>query len=243
MDTIDVLGYNLIVSNLNIIPLDSKVLVNTINPNSYGIALKDREAEDALKHSDFLVLDGIYFGLAALLLKRKRIKRITGWDCFVYFSRMMNQQRGSCFFMGSSPETLSKILQRFRRDYPNVAVGTYSPPFKQVFTEDDNKAIREHINEFRPDVLFIGLTAPKQEKWGYHNISDLNVHVVIGIGNVFDWYAGNSKRPGQFWQLVGLEWLVRIFHRPEIFKRNIMNQISFFWDLLLIVLRIKKGAT
>lgn len=240
MDTIDVLGYKLVVNDLNIVPLDSKVSVNTINPNVYGVALKDAEADEALKHSDYLVLDGVYFGLAPLLLKRERVKRITGWDCFEHFSRKMNEIGGRCFFMGSSPQVLSRILENYQRDYPNIMAASYSPPYKQVFSEHDNLIIRQHINDFRPDVLFIGLTAPKQEKWCYQNIKELNVHVVCGVGNVFDWYAGYSKRPGKFWQLVGLEWLVRIFHRPEIFRRNTANQVSFFWDLLLIVIGIKK---
>jgi N-acetylglucosaminyldiphosphoundecaprenol N-acetyl-beta-D-mannosaminyltransferase len=240
MDTVKVLGYRLIVRDLNVVPLDGKVLVNTISPNSFGLTLKDKEADEALRKSDYLVLDGLYFGLAPLLLKRKRIRRITGWDCFLHFSKKMNEINGRCFFMGSTPETLSTILEKFAEDYPNTTAAAYSPPFKQVFTEEDNKLIRQRINEFKPDVLFVGLTAPKQEKWAYQNIAGLDVHVVNGIGNVFDWYAGNTERPGRFWQLIGLEWLLRILYRPEIFRRNILNQLSFFWHLLLILLNFEK---
>ena len=68
----------------------------------------------------------------------------------------------------------------------------------------------------------------------------LNAGLSISVGNVFDWYAGNSKRPGSFWQKMGLEWLVRIFLRPEVFKRNIGNQMLFFGHLFLRILRIKK---
>jgi N-acetylglucosaminyldiphosphoundecaprenol N-acetyl-beta-D-mannosaminyltransferase len=100
--------------------------------------------------------------------------------------------------------------------------------------------MRQHINRFAPDVLFVGMTAPKQEKWGYQNKQYLNTHVIVTIGNVFDWYAGNSKRPGPIWQKMGLEWLVRIFYRPEILKRNLSNQMLFFWHLILFVLKLKK---
>jgi N-acetylglucosaminyldiphosphoundecaprenol N-acetyl-beta-D-mannosaminyltransferase len=240
MDTFKVFGYNLIVRDLAIVPLDKKVLVNTISPNSYGLASKDKETDEALKGSDYLVLDGVYFGLAPLLLNGKRIKRITGWDCFSFFSEKMNEKSGRVFFMGSSPATLAKIVARYKIAYPKINAGTYSPPFKPIFSEADNIIIRQHINEFRPDVLFVGLTAPKQEKWGYQNIKNLDVHVISTIGNVFDWYAGNSIRPGKIWQKMGLEWLVRIFHRPEVFLRNINNQMIFFRHLLLIFLKIKK---
>ena len=132
------------------------------------------------------------------------------------------------------------IKERYAKDFPDVTVGTYSPPFKPEFTEEDNEAMHKAVNDFHPDVLFVGMTAPKQEKWSYRNKPYLDVHVITAIGNVFDWYAGNSKRPGVFWQKIGMEWLVRIFLRPEVFRRNITNQMLFFRHLLLILLRIKK---
>lgn len=96
------------------------------------------------------------------------------------------------------------------------------------------------INKFRPHVLFIGLTAPKQEKWAYLNKDRLDVNVISTIGNVFDWYAGNSKRPGKIWIKLRLEWFVRIFYRPEILKRNTSNQMIFLKDLFLHFFNIKK---
>lgn len=98
----------------------------------------------------------------------------------------------------------------------------------------------EEINHSKPDVLFIGMSAPKQEKWSFKNRNALDVHVISTIGNVFDWYAGNSKRPGKLWISLGLEWFARIFIRPEILKRNLGNQMHFLWRLLLAVLCIKK---
>ena len=112
----------------------------------------------------------------------------------------------------------------------------------------DNGSIRlshegeqaEAINAFEPDVLVIGMTAPKQEKWAYQNKPYCRFHVSIAVGNVFDWYAGNAKRPSLFWQKIGMEWLVRIFYRPEIFRRNIGNQMRFFRHLALDLLNIRK---
>jgi N-acetylglucosaminyldiphosphoundecaprenol N-acetyl-beta-D-mannosaminyltransferase len=240
MDTIDIWGYKLVTKDLNIIPLNSKVLVNTMSPNSYGLATKDPKTEKALKNSEYLVLDGLYFGMAPLLLKGVKVKRFAGWDCFQHFSKIMNDQKGKVFFLGSTDDTLKKIIKRYSVEFPNIVADCYSPPFKNEFSEEDNRMIHEKINNFKPDVLFIGLTAPKQERWGYENKQYINVHIINSIGNVFDWYAGNSTRPGIFWQKVGLEWLIRIFYRPQIFKRNISNQMIFFWHLFLILIKIKK---
>lgn len=233
-------GYTLVKDSLDCIPLDGKAVVNTISPNSYGLSRKDPDMDEALKGSDYLVLDGVYFGLWPLLRYGKRARRITGWDCFIYYLGRMQETGGKVFLLGSTPETLQKMTDRIGKEYPAVRVRSYSPPFKPEFDEEDNRKMAEAVNAFAPDLLVVGMTAPKQEKWTYFNMPRLNAHVSIAVGNVFDWYAGNTRRPGQFWQKAGLEWFVRIFYRPEIFKRNISNQMVFFRHLALRLLRIMK---
>ncbi|MBN1145387.1 MAG: WecB/TagA/CpsF family glycosyltransferase [Bacteroidales bacterium] len=240
MGTVEVLGFKLIKDDLSIVPLDKRVLINTISPNSYGLSVHDGVMRDALVKADYLVLDGLYFGLAPLLLKGKLVKRFAGWDCFSYFSKKINEKHGKVFFIGSSDDTLNRIKQRYNNEFPDIRVDVFSPPFKDIFSEEDLTIMRDRINAFEPDVVFVGMTAPKQEKWGYQNKEFLNTHLICTIGNVFDWYAGNSVRPGKFWQKVGLEWFIRIFYRPEVFKRNIRNQMLFFWHLILFVFKIKK---
>ena len=96
------------------------------------------------------------------------------------------------------------------------------------------------INTFQPDILFVGMTCPKQEKWVVKHREKLNIGLAIAIGNVFDWYAGTQKSIHPFWFKIRLGWLARIFLRPEVFRRNIGNQMLFFWHVLLIFLKIKK---
>lgn len=240
MEIVEVLGFRLIKDDLSIVPLNQKVLINTMSPNSYGLSVKDPVMHEALIKSDFLVLDGLYFGLAPLLLNGKLVKRFAGWDCFRYFSERINEKAGKVFFLGSTEDTLLKMKLKYAKEYPNVKVGTLSPPFKESFSEEDLITMHSRINEFEPDVVFVGMTAPKQEKWGFLNKEFINTHIICTIGNVFDWYAGNTKRPGRLWQKIGLEWLVRIFVRPEVFKRNIGNQMLFFWHLFLMIIKLKK---
>jgi N-acetylglucosaminyldiphosphoundecaprenol N-acetyl-beta-D-mannosaminyltransferase len=142
--------------------------------------------------------------------------------------------------MGSTKQTLQKIQDRAKKEYPNVTTAVYSPPFKPDFSDADNAAIVQAINAFQPDVLFVGLTAPKQEKWAYQHKAPVNAKIISTIGNVFDWYAGNSSRPAPIWIKLRLEWLVRIFLRPEIFRRNTGNQLKFCWDLFLHITYIKR---
>lgn len=241
MEIVNTIGYPVYRGDLTDLNISEKksFLINTISPNSYGLAQEDKLTERALKESDILILDGVYFGWASLFLNRKKINRITGWDAFIALADWAEKNNGKVFFLGSSEETLQKIRDRFTKDYPNVSIGSFSPPFKEQFSESDNLSMRDAINKFRPDILFVGMTAPKQEKWGYFNKDFIDVKVICTIGNVFDWYAGNTKRPSVIWQKLGLEWLVRIFLRPEIFKRNIGNQLLFFWHLFLYITKIK----
>lgn len=239
--TLPVLGYNVFSSDLNIIsPEIDKLLINTFSPNSYGLALKDKNFETALKNSDLLVLDGIGIALGSILLNKKNIKKISGQDCFDHFICAANKRGWKVFFLGSSEQTLKKITDRVHIEYPMVKTAVYSPPFKQVFSPMENETMVKSINLFNPDVLFVGLTAPKQEKWAFENKNLVNARIICTIGNVFDWYAGNSKRPATIWVKLRLEWLVRIFLRPEIFKRNTANQLKYLKDLFLHIIHIKR---
>ena len=85
------------------------------------------------------------------------------------------------------------------------------------------------------------MTAPKQEKWSFQHKDKLNAGLIVSIGNVFDWYAGTQKAIHPFYFKIRMAWLIRIFLRPEIFKRNIGNQMLFFRHLTLIALRLKNN--
>ena len=241
METTPVLGYNVFSSRLDAIdPEIDKLLINTFSPNSYGLALSDNKFETALKNTDVLVLDGIGIALGSIILHGKNIKKISGQDCFDHYMAVANNKNWKVYFLGSSEQTLKKITDRVKKEYPNVITGTYSPPFKPEFSEEDNNHMVNAINAFKPDVLFVGLTAPKQEKWAYQHRNRVNARIISTIGNVFDWYAGNSKRPAKIWIDLRLEWFVRIFLRPEIFKRNTGNQLKFLRDLFLHITYIKR---
>jgi N-acetylglucosaminyldiphosphoundecaprenol N-acetyl-beta-D-mannosaminyltransferase len=235
------MGFTIFNSTLDIINLNvgETQILNTISPNSYGISTRDTEFKEALKYSDYLVLDGVYFALASILLKKINIKKNQGPDVFSHFMHRMNIVNGKVFFLGSSNETLEKIKHRTKIEYPNINVCSYSPPYKDVFTEVDNMKMYQSINDFQPDVLFIGMTCPKQEKWAYKNKKHINASLICCIGAVFDWYAGNQKDIHPLWWKFRLAWLKRTIDRPEILLRYPSIGI-FFKDLFLTLIRIKK---
>ena len=220
-------------SALSTLP-NRKLFINTINAHSYNIAQKDALFAEALTMSDVLVPDGASIVLAVMLLKNIRIQRIAGWDLFSFEMEKLNQKGGVCFFLGSNEKVLELIKQKAAIDYPNIRAVGYAPPFKPEFTEEESMAMIDAIHAANPDLLWIGMTAPKQEKWAYLHYEQLNVNCHIGtIGAVFDFYAGTLKRAPLRWQKVGMEWLFRLIMEPRrMWKRYIFGNLLFIYYIL-----------
>lgn len=242
MSSVKTFGFSVYSDDLANIPLDytgAPKLLNTISPNSYGIATKDSLFRTSLIESDYLVLDGVYFALASILLQGRNIRRNQGPDVYYHFMNRMNRDRGRVFFLGASEKTLKKIKIKAAAEYSNVEVAYYSPPFKPEFTDEENNEMIARVNKYSPDVLFVGMTCPKQEKWAFQNKEKLQTRLICCVGAVFDWYAGNQRVIHPLWWKLRLGWLKRTIDRPEILKRY-PNIGIFFWHLLLANMGIKK---
>lgn len=212
-----------------------KKLINTINAHSFNTAQKDDLFAEALKNGDYLIPDGASIVKACRWLKCKSQprERVAGWDLFEFEMGRLDARGGRCMFMGSSPKVLALIVERAKAVYPNIEVVTYSPPYKPEFTEEDNEAIIRAINVADPDLLWIGMTAPKQEKWTYAHWDELDIHCHVGtIGAVFDFFAGTYRRAPQWWQDHSLEWLYRLLKEPRrMWRRYVIGNPLFLWNV------------
>ena len=217
-------------ANLADLP-DGKLLINTINAFSYNNARKDALFEEALTKGDVLIPDGISIVRACRWLKAKTQpkERIAGWDLFAFEMHRLNRLGGKVMFLGSSEKVLDLIRKKSATLYSNLEVVTYSPPYKPKFTLEDDQNMVQAINEANPDLLWIGMTAPKQEKWTYANWDRLNIHCHVGtVGAVFDFFAGTYKRAPEIWQRMGLEWFYRLLKEPRrMWKRYIIGNVVF----------------
>ena len=224
---------------------EGKLLINTINAHSFNTAKKDQLFADALTNGDVLIPDGVSIVKACKWIKAKSQpkERIAGWDLFSFEMeklereseglRTKGEESKTVMFMGSSQKVLDLIVKRAAVDYPHLKVVTYSPPYKPEFSDEDNKAIIDAINAANPDLLWIGMTAPKQEKWTYSHWKDLNIHCHVGtIGAVFDFFAGTVERAPMWWQEHGLEWLYRLLKEPKrMWRRYIIGNALFLWNM------------
>lgn len=227
-----VMGYPVFKGSLTDIAIEGRKVINTLNGHSYTVAKNDDNFRMALLNSDVLLPDGESIILGAKMLGYRSLQKIAGYDLFLHLMNVLNERGGKCFFLGASNKTLDKIKAKVEVDFPNVKVGTYSPPFKQAFDEADNQQMRSVVNGFQPDVLFVGMTAPKQEKWVMSNQESLDAKLICSIGAVFDFYAGTTSRPPEWMINNKMEWLGRLIKEPKrMWRRYILSTPIFFIDI------------
>lgn len=205
------------------------------NPHSLEVARTDPSFRAALLGSDLLVPDGVGMVYGSRLLGGEIRARVTGSDIFEGVQRELDRRGGySVFFLGSTEEVLAKIARRMEREYPNLRwAGSYSPPFAGDFTPEQNEAMVAAVNRVRPDLLWVGMTAPKQEKWIARHRDRLEVKFIGPIGAVFDFYAGTVRRSHPLFQRLGLEWLPRLLQQPRrLWRRNFVSSPCFVLRVL-----------
>ena len=227
------LDYGIFAKQLIGLPQGSSLTINTLNQYSYCIAEEDELYKEALQHSDVLLPDGIGIVLAAWFLNGTKLKKIAGADVHCHFLDELEKVSGSCFYLGSSDRTLKLIKKKMALRFPNIRVGSFSPPYRAAFSKAENQQMVNAVNDFAPDVLFVGMTAPKQEKWVHAHRDQLDVRVVCTIGAVFDFYAGVISRPGKLWINLGLEWLGRWLREPLRLSRRYLYYGPVFIFLMI----------
>jgi exopolysaccharide biosynthesis WecB/TagA/CpsF family protein len=203
------------------------------NVHTSVMAREDAAYRDVLNGAAFVFPDGN--PIAVLQQKEGYVgaKRVAGPD---FMERMFNDTadgRLSHFFYGSTQETLDALKAALFEKYPGLDVrGMYSPPFRELTPEEDQADI-DMINASGADIVWIGLGAPKQEKWMKAHEGKIN-GVMMGVGAGFNFHAGNIKRAPVWIQKIGFEWLYRLFQDPKrLFKRYFVTNVKFFWYLML----------
>ncbi|GAB1858545.1 WecB/TagA/CpsF family glycosyltransferase [Flavobacteriaceae bacterium MHTCC 0001] len=235
-----IIKHHVFSKELKDINLSKRCIINTINPHSYCVSKKDAQFKEALLQSDYLMPDGVGIVLASKVLYGKSIKKIAGADVHDYLLKYAYNNNKKVFYLGASNNTLKLIEDKLKHTLPNMSIGSYSPPYKPEFSVKDSIKMIAAVNAFKPDILFIGMTAPKQEKWLNTYKAQLHFTVATSIGAVFDFYAGTVKRSSPFWIKLGLEWLPRLLKEPKrLWKRNLVSTPLFLLNLSIAKLNLE----
>jgi N-acetylglucosaminyldiphosphoundecaprenol N-acetyl-beta-D-mannosaminyltransferase len=180
------------------------------------MATATREAAfaNALRAATFVTADGAPVRAAGRMLGEPVGPRVTGYDVFEQVMARLDERGGRALFVGSVAPVLDRILANAAVDYRHVAVDALSPPFGDLSGEPTDR-ILARVEAFRPDVVFVGLSAPKQEIWATQNAAAIRADAVICIGAVFDYYAGTLRRAPPVIRRLGVEWLYRLAQEPR----------------------------
>jgi N-acetylglucosaminyldiphosphoundecaprenol N-acetyl-beta-D-mannosaminyltransferase len=208
----------------------NKQIIFFLNTHSIVVSLTDLKFLKAILYSKKIFVDGIGLFIANLFFnKNNNSIRITGYDFFLSFLHRTNKRK-KFFFLGSDTDTLERIKKRINNENILIDCEYFSPPFKDRFSIEDNRVILEKINNFNPDVIFVGMTAPKQEKWAYENIKKVHCNLIVCVGAVFSFFSLKESRAPKLFRDLGFEWLYRLFNSPKkIYKRVIFSGTFFIY--------------
>lgn len=162
-----------------------------------------------------------------------KMDRITGPSYMEEILKISVIKGYSHYFYGSTEETLEKLRKVLEQNYQGIQIaGMYSPPFRKL-TSNENARIVETINETNPDFIWVGLGAPKQEKWMADHQGKVN-GFMVGVGAAFDYLAGNIERAPLWMQKSNLEWLYRLLQDPRrLFGRYLHTNTKFIWNSII----------
>lgn len=232
-NTVRFLGYKIFQGRLKDHNYNKLGVINTINAYSFFVAENNPDFHKAMVNADIIVPDGISICLGIKLLSSKKVQKVAGYDVLMQLLCKANNYGGSIFFLGSSDVTLDGIKKRVQQEFPKIKVNLLNPGFNNNISEFKNDKIIHLINDINPDILFVGLSAPKQELWVNKVKSRLKIGTICSVGAAFDFYAGTKKRPAKFWINNGLEGIIRTIKEPKTqIKKDIKAYPYFIYRLI-----------
>jgi N-acetylglucosaminyldiphosphoundecaprenol N-acetyl-beta-D-mannosaminyltransferase len=200
-------------------------------------AYHDSELRNLMNHGDLVTPDGMSIVWLLKLSGHTHVSRVYGPDLTLAVIERGLTFGWKHFFYGGAPETPALLTAKLKEKFPNLIVsGTYSPPFRDI-TPVEEVEIAGVINQASPDILWVGISSPKQERWMAKFVDKLNVPVLIGVCAAFDFLSGRKAQAPLWMQRNGLEWFFRLITEPHrLWKRYV--QLPWF---VLLVLAQKLG--
>lgn len=214
----------------NSILLKKKFIINYVNAYSVVLADKDENLKTALNSSDLVHPDGIGIWLAAkILFKIRPLHRFNWTDHGDDFLKICGENGWRIFFLGSTRDVLIKASAKIKRKFPQLQlVGTLNG-----YEDLNSETLIEDINGKNPDILYVGLGTPKQEKWIYNNAEKINCRVIQSVGDLFNLFAGEKVRGPELFRKIGFEWFFRLLSNPKKYFKRYLAGIPVFIGIVI----------
>lgn len=218
-------------------------LLVTANLNFLAQAQSDVELRRILLESDLVLCDGTPLLWISRWLGNRLPERVAGSDLVPQLARRAEEKGYRMFFLGSTPEIVAQCVANVRARHPGIRdIGFYAPSFAPLPQMDHEDMLRR-VKSFAPDLLFVAMGCPKQEKWISMHLSSLGVPVSVGIGATVDFLACHVARAPLWMRRAGLEWLFRILQEPRrLFRRYIKDFFIVIWPVIRHLLSFRPGG-
>ncbi len=202
-------------------------------------ANNDSQYKTIVNSADLVVPDGMPLVWLGRLHGHGMRRRVYGPEVMETFCRETGSQYRH-FFYGGAAGVAGSLAASLRERFHIVVAGTFSPPFRELTAEED-QAVVDRVHEAAPDVLWVGLGAPKQERWMHEHRTRLRVPVLLGVGAAFDLNTGRLRQAPEWMRENGLEWLFRLLTEPRrLWKRYLVKVPSAIWNISLEILEFRK---
>ncbi|MCQ1531460.1 WecB/TagA/CpsF family glycosyltransferase [Lutispora saccharofermentans] len=223
-DTVEIVGINIDKVTfeeaedrlLDFLRQDETKMIFTPNSEFLVDAVKDRDFSEILNDGDLVIPDGIGLVIASKFYGMPLKEKVAGCELMTKLIEIAYSEKKSIYFLGGKEGVAEEASQRLNDKYPGIKIAGFHNGY---FDEEEEKNIIDDIIQKRPDIIFVALGAPKQEKWIYNNRHRLGAKIAMGVGGSLDILAGRSKRAPEFYQKTGLEWLYRLLKEPKRFFR------------------------
>jgi N-acetylglucosaminyldiphosphoundecaprenol N-acetyl-beta-D-mannosaminyltransferase len=218
-----------------------RIYVTLTPPHSVLMCCRDVELRQATVKADLTLPDGVGVILAAVLLGYHHRGRVTGPTLMLRLCDWGREKRLKHFFYGGVPGIADELVNRLSVQFPGLQVaGAYTPPFRQLTSAEDDEIV-EHINNCAPDIVWVGLGSPKQERWMAEHLERIKATAMIGVGAAFDFHSGKVKWCPNWIRRLGLEWVYRTLQEPRRIGPKALDNLVFGIQVLEICVKRKLG--
>jgi N-acetylglucosaminyldiphosphoundecaprenol N-acetyl-beta-D-mannosaminyltransferase len=209
----------------------------------HGVMESQRDEDLRRIHNEagLVTPDGMPLVWVSRLRGFHHVERVYGPDLLLALCRHSIRTGYRHFFYGGRPGVPERLVANLRRRFPGLRVaGTYAPPFRPLTPEEDKRIVRI-VNDANPDIVWVGLSTPKQERWMAAHVGRVRAPVLIGVGAAFDFHAGLKKQAPPWMRRSGLEWSFRLLMEPRrLWSRYLVNGPLFLSLLFLQALGVKR---
>jgi len=210
--------------------------------NALDVALgkNDSKIRDAVNNSSLSIPDGISLVLAARAYGYDLEKRVYGPDLLLEFLRATQDKNYSHFFYGTTKETLERLVESLKKQFPKLRISGTHPSFFREITAEEKIKVAKIINDSSVDVLWVGVGCPRQALWMQDFRDRLKVPVMVGVGAAFDFLSGTKPQAPRWMRDNGFEWLFRLITEPKrLWKRYLVGNSIFLWLFLKEFIKVK----